>query len=43
MDPFNEKRPQSPETGIKDGFEGMEHEFRVIHAIKKTAKFFFSF
>ena len=25
--PFTEKRPRRPETGIKDGFEGMEHEF----------------
>ena len=35
MAPFTEKRPQSPETGNKDGFEGMEHEFRVIFAAKK--------
>ena len=25
--PFTEKRPRRPETGIKDGFEEMEHEF----------------
>ena len=25
--PFPEKRPRWPETGIKDGFEEMEHEF----------------
>ena len=25
--PSTEKRPRKPETGIKDGFEEMEHEF----------------
>jgi len=25
--PFTEKRPRWPETGIKGGFEEMEHEF----------------
>ena len=40
MVPFTEKRAQSPETGIKDGFEGMEHEFRVIHAVKNFEVFF---
>ena len=25
--PFTGKRPRKPETGIKDGFEEMEHEF----------------
>ena len=25
--PFTEKRLRKPETGIKDGFEEMEHEF----------------
>ena len=25
--PFTEKRPRRPETGIKDGFEEMEHKF----------------
>ena len=25
--PFTEKQPRRPETGIKDGFEEMEHEF----------------
>ena len=25
--PFTEKRLRRPETGIKDGFEEMEHEF----------------
>ena len=25
--PFTEKRRRKPETGIKDGFEEMEHEF----------------
>ena len=25
--PFTEKRPRRPETGTKDGFEEMEHEF----------------
>ena len=25
--PFTGKRPRSPETGIKDGFEKMEQEF----------------
>ena len=41
MVPFTEKRAQSPETGIKDGFEGMEHEFRVIHAVKNFEVFLF--
>ena len=27
--PFTEKRPQSPENGIKDGFEEMGHEISV--------------
>ena len=25
--PFTEKRPRRPKTGLKDGFEEMEHEF----------------
>ena len=25
--PFTEKQPRRPETGIKEGFEAMEHEF----------------
>ena len=25
--PLTEKRPRKPETGIKDGFEEMKHEF----------------
>ena len=25
--PFTRKRPRRPETGTKDGFEGMKHEF----------------
>jgi len=41
MAPFTEKRPQGPETGIKKGFEGMEHEFRVIFAVKDCEVFLF--
>ena len=29
------KWPQRPEPGIKDGFEGIEHEFRFILAVTK--------
>ena len=36
-----EKWPQSPETGNKKGFEGMEHEFWVIHAVKNCEVFLF--
>ena len=28
--PFTEKRPQIPETGMKDGFEEIEHEFSFL-------------
>ena len=31
--PFIEKRPQKPETGVKDGFEEMEHEFSSVWSI----------
>ena len=27
--PLTEKRPERPETSIKDGFEVMEHEFSL--------------
>ena len=27
--PFNRKRPRRSETGIKDGFEEMDHEFPI--------------
>ena len=30
------KRPRSPETGIKDGFEEMEHEFPFECSIRKN-------
>ena len=28
--PFTEKRPQIPQTGMKDGFEEIEHEFPFL-------------
>ena len=31
--PIIEKRPRKPETGIKDGFEEMEHEFSSVWSI----------
>ena len=34
--PFTGKRPRRPETGIKDGFEEMEHEFP--HGILRPEK-----
>ena len=33
--PFTEKRPRRPETGIKDGFEEMEHEFPFGYSTRK--------
>ena len=38
---FTEKRPRRPETGIKDGFEGMEHEFPfgIFHPEKQDYLF----
>ena len=39
--PFTQKRPRRPETGIKDGFEGMEHElpFGIFHPEKQDYLF----
>ena len=28
--PFTEKRPGTPETGIRDGFEAKDHEFSSV-------------
>ena len=28
--PFTEKRPRTPETGIRDGFEAKDHEFSSV-------------
>ena len=42
--PFTGKRPQRPETGIKDGFEEMEHEFLFgIFRPEKKQEYFFRF
>ena len=40
--PFTRKQPQRPETGIKDGFEEMEHKFPlgIFHLEKRTFHMF---
>ena len=42
--PFSRKRPRRPGTGIKDGFEEMEHEFPfgIFHPEKQVYLFRFS-
>ena len=34
--PFTEKRPRSPETGIKDGFDEIERDFLLKHSVRKN-------
>ena len=41
--PSTEKRPRKPETGIKDGFEEMEHEFPFRILSQKQDYFFRNF
>ena len=36
--PFTEKRPQIPETGMKDGFEKIEHEFPFLSVGQSVGK-----
>ena len=40
--PFTEKRPRRPETGIKDGFEEMEHEFLFVIFHQEKQDYLFS-
>ena len=37
---FTGKRPRRPETGIKHGFEEMEHEFLLGYSIRKIRTIF---
>ena len=37
--PFTGKRPKRPETGIKHGFEEMEHEFLLGYLHRRTGNF----
>ena len=37
--PFTEKWPRRPETGIRDGFEELEHEFPTYSDVPFLAKF----